>query len=65
MDKSNLVVTEERECIVTYEGIVFCDGMMCDACFDEDNACAGCPMTMCFRIYNYVQENYKNNESNK
>lgn len=49
----------DKECIVSAEGIVFCDGLMCDACFSEDDACAGCPMTYCFRTYNYVQENIK------
>lgn len=48
-----------KECIVNEEGIVFCGDMMCDACFNEDDACAGCPMTYCFRTYNYVQENIK------
>lgn len=64
MDKSDFIVTENCECIVTYEGNVFCDGIMCDACFDEDTACAGCPMTMCFKTYNYVQEDIKKNGSN-
>ena len=65
MDKSKCTVSNKCECIVNYEGIVFCDGIMCDACFDEDNACAGCPMTMCFRTYNYVKEISENNGSGK
>ena len=61
MDKSNCKVSNKCECIVTYEGIVFCDGIMCDACFNEDDACSGCPMTMCFKTYNFVQEDIKKN----
>lgn len=52
-----------KECIVNEEGIVFCGEMMCDACFQEDDCCEGCPMIYLFRMYNYVQEDIKKNGS--